>query len=215
MNAPHTPAWQLQRHPDIQLSRLLCFNTKTFTEPQQQTQHAYYSFWSNYISNSHCARNIDCQEAGTLEQKQNELQLKQVPKQTVQVTHKASAAHLFKGYNQSFPHTQKTDKLNIQRQLFISNEQHQALLTNWHQSEKCVTLTTARPVRFPSDWNVDMETQAGTPLCCGFLLTELDLWKQLHLLFAHSTSSVLFYISNNKPTLSKAVRKFVTSKQCN
>lgn len=84
---------------------------------------------------------------------QSELQLTRVPEQTLQLTHKASAAHLylFKGHNQSFPQTQKTHELNFQGQLFISNERHRAPLTNWHLSEKCVTLTTARLVRL-SKW---------------------------------------------------------------
>lgn len=70
------------------------------------------------------SRNINCQQAGTLQTKQSKQQPTHVPKQMVQLANKASASHLhlFKSHNQSFPQTQKTRVLNFQGQLFISNE---------------------------------------------------------------------------------------------
>lgn len=151
MNAPHK-AWQLWKHSDTAAARSALSHNLHWTH---NSKHSVLIIASEpIICPPATVQEIsNCQQAGTLQQKQNKLQQTRVPEQTVQLTHKASAAHsyLFKGYNQSSPQTLKTHELNFQRQLFISNERHRAPLTNWHLSEKCVTLTTARLVRL-SNW---------------------------------------------------------------
>lgn len=149
MNAPHTTAWQL-RKALWHYSRPLHLNTQTALDPQQQNR-------TLIIASEPIIRPAaTAQEISTVNKlahyNKNRTSYNQHMTSNKRYYYPTKPRlYLFKSYNQSFPQTQKTHELNFQRQLFISNEWHWAPLTNWHLSEKCVTLTTARLVRL-SKW---------------------------------------------------------------